>query len=253
MDDASWDDLSLEANVRGLCRRHRRQKKTAAATKKTAAATKTKKTKTATSTGKSIVRVKQTLTKKTTTTKKKLTTTTDTESNVITTDHPGQVPPNAVRIGGDCSGLETLVVAARLIGLPVDHVFSSEVDPATRSILLENHAPRLCYKDVTKRNHAEAPAVTIYGAGAPCQPFSTQGLREGALDLKGRGLIIAEVLAYVSAKLPDAVILENVAGLASKKHRQLFDGILQWPAPQLKLKTVESCATQLGIAMTNFA
>jgi hypothetical protein len=128
--------------------------------------------------------------------------------------------------GGDCSGLETLAHACNAICLPIQHRFSSELDVHARQMILETHgAPEVLYKDVCARCVETCPEVDIYGAGFPCQPFSSQGYKAGIFD--PRGLVITHIMKYVSYKLPRIVIFENVLNLVSAKHSDFFDLVLK--------------------------
>ena len=82
-----------------------------------------------------------------------------------------------------------MLFAAEMIGLKnTDHLFASEKDKHVREILINTRNPKLVYEDVTTRIHKEAPPVQIYGAGFPCQTFSTMGQQMGRCD--ARGMII---------------------------------------------------------------
>lgn len=105
-------------------------------------------------------------------------------------------------------------------------MFSCDVNKHCQFMLLKNHLPERFYPNVTKRDHAAAPAVDWYGAGFPCQPFSTAGLGLGVNDHKERGLLVASALAYVQAKKPALVMLENVAGIMHQKHLPLLAFVL---------------------------
>ena len=60
--------------------------------------------------------------------------------------HPRTWQPGEVRLDSDCSGVETLGLAAREIGLPHHQCFSSEIDPRMRDLILLNHLPDVLYK-----------------------------------------------------------------------------------------------------------
>ena len=57
-----------------------------------------------------------------------------------------------------------------------------------------NSDPKYIYDDIKTRDNATTPAVDIYVAGFPCQPFSQAGLGQGFGDAKGRGKIFFNVL-----------------------------------------------------------
>ena len=91
-----------------------------------------------------------------------------------------------LRVGTDCSGLDTPIAALEEILLgrnrQIHHVFSSECDPMTLKILLDNFTPDYHYTDVARRRHPpveQLPSLDIYVAGFPCQTFSSCGLSAG--------------------------------------------------------------------------
>ena len=134
--------------------------------------------------------------------------------------------PGYITVGGDCSGLECLALACERINLDHDLLFCSEKDGPTRRLLLENHTPRMCFKDVTLREPGEPPHVTLYGSGFPCQPYSSMGSHGGICDVRG-GKVLNSVVGYITRKQPDAVLLENVAAFAGKKHKKSFNKLMR--------------------------
>jgi DNA (cytosine-5)-methyltransferase 1 len=66
--------------------------------------------------------------------------------------------------------------------------------------------------------------VRLIAAGVPCQPFSLAG--KHLADQDGRNMF-PELFRAVSALMPRAVLLENVAGLTREKFRPYFDYILR--------------------------
>lgn len=65
--------------------------------------------------------------------------------------------------------------------------------------------------------------VDLVAGGPPCQPFSTGGLRRGYAD--GRDLLPTFVRAVLEIA-PRSFILENVPGLASKRHEGYMRDVL---------------------------
>ena len=129
-----------------------------------------------------------------------------------------------VSLGSDCTGLDTVAVAAEKIGLRAVVEFASEVDPQTRKLLLrQRHRPRVLYHDMMLRSPEAVPAVQIYTCGFPCQPVSTQGLNRGAKDPRSK--VLPSAFRYIAAQRPAVVVMENVKGLLAKTHRRFFKRI----------------------------
>ena len=111
--------------------------------------------------------------------------------------------------------------------------FYSDIDAKKRAMLELTHefcglappAKRFKFSDVAERDNAEAPACDLYVAGPPCPAFSTAGLRRGIKD--PRGAVTFHCLDYVRVQRPRAVVIENVKGMASPKHKQTLDGIVK--------------------------
>merc|ERR1719386_582265 len=71
-----------------------------------------------------------------------------------------------LKIGTDCSGMETPVMALKKLGVPYEHMFSCDIDAAVKKQILENFPPKKWYDDLmTRDNHAlSTPAVGLYVA-----------------------------------------------------------------------------------------
>ncbi len=136
---------------------------------------------------------------------------------------------SSLKLGTDCAGLLCATLALERLGLGdmLDHVFVSESNSKVRSMLLHNYDLRceIC-PDVLQRSVETTPTCDVYTCGFPCQPFSSEGLREGVLDKQGRGIIAYANAAYVAKKVPKAFILENVGGLATRRHRAFREQLL---------------------------
>lgn len=72
-----------------------------------------------------------------------------------------------LKVGSDCSGLGTDVIALRRLGLQVNHVFSSDTSVHCRKVLQS-----LGLKPSLSMKPTEAPEVDLYTCGFPCQPYS---------------------------------------------------------------------------------
>jgi DNA (cytosine-5)-methyltransferase 1 len=75
---------------------------------------------------------------------------------------------------------------------------------------VEHHASDI--RDVNLAKYRGAARI-VFG-GPPCQPFSTGGLQRGARDRRD---MVPAFLSAVEVVQPDAVVMENVPGLASTK------------------------------------
>ena len=64
--------------------------------------------------------------------------------------------------------------------------------------------------------------VAIVCGGAPCQPFSNIGKKQGRNDLKNGDLFL-EFVRIVSETLPSAFIFENVAGIKQQRHSEVIN------------------------------
>lgn len=130
-----------------------------------------------------------------------------------------------LRVGTDCSGIGTPLLALRALGIVFHHVFASEIDPQARRTLQANHPADIVYTDLRRRDLHAVPQVDVYIAGFPCQPFSLAGLQHGFMAHGGNGLLFFDILAYIKLKQPIIFILENVAGLLTVDGGQCFHAI----------------------------
>jgi len=131
-----------------------------------------------------------------------------------------------LKIGTDCSGMETPVMGLIKLKVPYEHMFSCDIDRHVKTQILKNFPPKKWYDDLMTRdnNAASTPAVDIYLAGFPCQPFSAAGLQKGFKDK--RGMVFYGCCDYIESKLPRAFILENVKRLISHDGGNTFEQIM---------------------------
>jgi hypothetical protein len=91
-----------------------------------------------------------------------------------TVHSPQSALPPMLRVGTDCSGIEAPVHALLGLGLPHQHMWSSEAAEAPRKVSLANTRPEKMFTDVVSSSQGEAPAfVELYVSGFSCKPFST--------------------------------------------------------------------------------
>lgn len=131
--------------------------------------------------------------------------------------------------GGMTLGLETA-------GFHFTHVF--EIDPHTCQTLEANRSigtglfrGEVWQQDVSKVDwHGFHVPIRLLAGGAPCQPFSLAGRHLADRDERN---MFPEVLQAVRCLRPQAVLLENVQGLARPSFRPYLDYIvrqLEWPS-----------------------
>jgi DNA (cytosine-5)-methyltransferase 1 len=140
---------------------------------------------------------------------------------------PMQSQVSVVRLGTDCSGMETPAMALKNLGVCVEHSFSCDINKHAKTTIMANFPPKVFYEDLTARDNKTAPAVDLYVAGFPCQPFSTAGKQQGFGDAMGRGTIFFRVRDYIAEQEPSVFVLENVSGLMKINGGQYFKAILQ--------------------------
>ena len=120
-----------------------------------------------------------------------------------------------VTMASDCSGIDTPVLAFRELqkecpGVSLRQAWYSDICPHARRVAIQNgcKAERL-YEDILARDNTDLPKdVTVYVAGAPCQPFSKIGQKKGSDD--ARFGVFRKVLETIELTRPESFLLENV-------------------------------------------
>ncbi len=134
------------------------------------------------------------------------------------------------------AGVGGMTLGLQKAGFRFSHIF--EIDPYTCKTLQDNHSSKsgllhgdVCEEDVSKLNWDEFNGpVRLLAGGAPCQPFSLGGRHLADEDDRN---MFPEVLRAVRSLRPQAVILENVQGLARPSFRPYLEYILrqlEWPS-----------------------
>ena len=129
-----------------------------------------------------------------------------------------EVTPSVLKVGTDCSGMESPIQAHDNLSQDYTHEFSCDNDPHVVKTIEVNFSPRQIEKDITTRDCSKTPYVDLYIAGFPCQPFSQAGKQQGFEDSKGRGTIFFNVLDYITVQRPKVFLLENVKGLVTMEN-----------------------------------
>lgn len=81
------------------------------------------------------------------------------------------------------------------------------------------HIPKN-YGDCTQINPETIPDFDLLTGGFPCQSFSVAGKGLGEQDT--RGTLFNDIIRIAAAKKPKYMLLENVKGLLSKRHKDTY-------------------------------
>jgi DNA (cytosine-5)-methyltransferase 1 len=119
--------------------------------------------------------------------------------------------------GGASFGLKKAKIKHEVIGY-------SEFDKYASEIFELNHPNVRAFGDITMIDANEIPDFDLFTGGFPCQPFSSAGLGKGELDI--RGTLFYDVIRICEEKKPQHILLENVKGLTTKRHKETFDKII---------------------------
>ena len=101
-------------------------------------------------------------------------------------------------------------------------VFACDIDPICRDVYEANFGLKPA-GDIFDVVVSDIPDADILTCGAPCQPYSTAGLRRGSKDSRCR--VFTKIMDIVEAKQPAIVLLENVVNLKKIEDGSIFTGI----------------------------
>jgi len=114
--------------------------------------------------------------------------------------------------------------ALKKANIPFECVGFSEIDKFAIQCYQQNHRDITNYGDATKINPQELSDFDLLTGGFPCQAFSVAGKGLGELDT--RGTLFNDIIRIAEVKQPKYMLLENVKGLLSKRHKETFNKIL---------------------------
>ena len=120
------------------------------------------------------------------------------------------------------SGYGTASFALKQLGIPYECVGYSDIDKYANKCFQQNHGG-LELGDATKINPNDLEDFDLLTAGFPCQAFSVAGKMLGELDT--RGTLFNEIIRIAEIKKPRYMLLENVKGLISKRHKETYEKI----------------------------
>ncbi len=118
--------------------------------------------------------------------------------------------------GGAHYGLKRTNANFEIIGI-------SEMQKFAIELYHKNFPSITNFGDISKININKLPDFDLFTGGFPCQPFSNAGLGMGELDI--RGTLFYDIIRIVKVKQPEFILLENVKGLLSKKHKNTIGKI----------------------------
>ena len=119
--------------------------------------------------------------------------------------------------GGASFGLKRANIKHRVIGF-------SENDKWASAIFRLNHPDVPALGDITMIDETKLEDFDFFTGGFPCQPFSSAGLGKGEKDT--RGTLFHDILRICRYKRPAHILLENVKGLLTKRHKTTLSTIL---------------------------
>lgn len=128
-----------------------------------------------------------------------------------------------IKIGTTFSGIGAPEQALK--NLKISHVtkWACDIDKYAKQTYFANHSCDKWYDDITKINVDELEYVDLYVFGFPCQAYSSQGLRGGLEDHRGK--LIYYSLQILQEKQPKYFIAENVRGLLTHDNGNTFQVI----------------------------
>lgn len=110
-------------------------------------------------------------------------------------------------------------------GIPHIVVGYSEIDKYASQIYELNHPGVNNFGDISTINPNDLPEFDLFTGGFPCQPFSNAGLGLGEND--ERGQLIWDIVRICEKKRPKYILLENVKGFLTKRHKPTLDKLIE--------------------------
>ena len=125
----------------------------------------------------------------------------------------------SLRVGTDCSGIDSPLLALKHLNIPFNYIFASELDRHLRKNIINTYNPELIFNDITTRKHYLLPQVDLYICGFPCQTFSSLG-NLGGLNKSPIFYHCIETIKYTK---PKYFILENVKNIITHDFGNTFN------------------------------
>lgn len=125
-----------------------------------------------------------------------------------------------IKIGTTFSGIGAPEQALKNLGISHIIKWACDIDKHAKQTYFANHTCEKWHDDITKINIDELEYVDLYVFGFPCQAYSSQGLRGGLEDHRGK--LIYYSLKILQEKQPKYFIAENVRGLLTHDNGNTF-------------------------------
>lgn len=127
-----------------------------------------------------------------------------------------------MKLGTDCSGIESVYEALNQLKINIEYEFASEINESCIETLKANFPkPRIFNYDIKKRDITTLPKnIDLYVCGFPCQPFSSAGLKLGKADK--RSSILNHCIKTIEYVKPKIFILENVKNFKNIQDGKIF-------------------------------
>ncbi|MDE6072812.1 MAG: DNA cytosine methyltransferase [Muribaculaceae bacterium] len=115
-----------------------------------------------------------------------------------------------------CGGLD---LGFRKAGF--DIIWANEFDPSVHRTYQHNHPlTKLCKEDIRNLIPSDIPDCDGFIGGPPCQSWSLGGKQLGLADPRGK--LFITYLEIIKLKKPKFFVIENVEGIISERHNQVF-------------------------------
>ena len=125
-----------------------------------------------------------------------------------------------IKLGTTFSGIGAPEQALKNLNINFSCEWACDIDKFCKQTYLANHECKTWYDDITKIDIENLSDIDLYIFGFPCQSYSSQGLKGGLDDHRGK--LIYPSLKILEIKKPDYFIAENVRGLVSHNGGETF-------------------------------
>lgn len=126
-----------------------------------------------------------------------------------------------IKLGTTFSGIGAPEQALKNLNIDFSCEWACDIDKFCKQTYMANHECKTWYDDITKIDIENLSDIDLYVFGFPCQSYSSQGLKGGLEDHRGK--LIYPSLKILEIKKPKYFIAENVRGLVSHNGGQTFE------------------------------